>query len=91
MEMLRTLTGHTEAFVTMLQMAGISSLSKRTLEKWLKRKSDPLPPPEIKGEWGKPHRWRWSTIRPWLQLRTRILLPEQFPGHLFQDGRAARG
>jgi len=68
--------------ITLDQMAAMVSRSKRTLEKLIGRKKNPLPDPDIPGGGGKPNEWLWERIRPWLEGEYGRQLPETFPtGH----------
>src|SRR5262249_23319983 len=76
--------------VTLDGMAAIVNRSKRTLEKRIARKRNPLPQPDIEGGGGKPHEWLWPSVRPWLEQEFGRKLPERFPGGRFRDSRAER-
>jgi hypothetical protein len=80
----------TERYVTLDHMAAMVSRSKRTLEKLKTRRKNPLPGPDVEGGGGKPHEWKWRSIRPWLEQEFGRKLPEQFPASRFRDARADR-
>ena len=63
--------------VTLDQAAAMVGKSKRTLERYLHEEL--LPVPGYPGGSGKPHRWRWSKIRPALEKHFRADLPKKFP------------
>jgi hypothetical protein len=67
-------------YVTLDNMAAIVSRSKRTLEKLIGRKTNPLPDPDIQGSGGKPNEWNWERIRPWLETEYNRKLPTIYPG-----------
>jgi len=67
-----------DELVTLSQVAPLTGVSKRTLERYLK--DDKLPQPDFPGGEGKSHKWHWSTLHPALsKLCNRILL-SRFPG-----------
>src|SRR5262249_43949052 len=72
-----------DPFVTMDQAASMVNRGKKTVERYL---NDPKyqkrrpPPPDVEGGGGKPHEWRWSVIRPWLESEFGRKLPEHYPG-----------
>ena len=68
-------------YVTLDQAAGIVKRSKRTLEKKLTRRNNPLPPPDIEGGGGKANEWDWAKLRPFLEQEYGKKLPEKFPGY----------
>jgi predicted DNA-binding transcriptional regulator AlpA len=63
--------------VTLNQVAPLTGLAKRTLERYL-RKGE-LPEPDVRGGGGKAHRWFWHTLRPALERISKRNLPERFP------------
>ena len=65
-----------ETYVTLDQAAAMVRRNKRTLERLRKL----MPAPQIVGKRGQAHMWRWSALRPWLEDRFRVTLPERFPG-----------
>lgn len=67
--------------VTLLQCAGIIKKSKRTLERW-KEDDTKFPTPEVIGENGTADEWLWTTIRPYLETKSKRKLPMIFPSHL---------
>jgi hypothetical protein len=77
-------------YVTLDQMAVIIHMSKRTVEKWKKRKKNPLPAPDVEGTGGKAARWLWSDIRPWLEKESGYKLPDRYPSLNPLDARADR-
>lgn len=64
-----------DTLVTLNQAAGIVRKSKRTLEGWRQE----LPPPDVIGGHGKANLWRWSKLKPALENKAGLKLPEQFP------------
>lgn len=68
-------------YVTLNQMAATVGRSKRTLEKYVGRKRNPLPEPDIQGFGGKANQWNWDTVRPWLEAEYDRTLREVFPAH----------
>jgi hypothetical protein len=64
-----------DTYVTLDQVSAYINRSKRTLERRLRK----MPDPEVVGGNGKPHEWRWSVLRPWLQKEFDRELPERFP------------
>lgn len=62
--------------VTLDQVAPLTGLSKRSLERHLKKT---LPPPDIPGGHGKAHRWYWRNLRAGLENITNRQLPVRFP------------
>ena len=73
-EMQETNTAASDDIVTLGQAAALVHNSKRTLERWK------LPAPDFPGGDGKAHRWRWATLRPALEQKTKLVLPHRFPG-----------
>jgi hypothetical protein len=72
--------------VTMLQMGGIVSRSKPTIER-LKKKGK-LPPPTVKGGNGRADEWDWALVRPILVAEyKRPDLPEHYPTDPFGKRR----
>ena len=69
-----------ETFITLDMAAATVQRSKNTLRKYMGRKRDPLPDPDIQGMGGKPSEWRWDSIRPWLEHEFGRKLPENYPG-----------
>jgi hypothetical protein len=72
-----TLPSHRPQYVTLLQAASLAQVSKRSLERWVKRRI--LPPPDVRGNSGKAHKWKWENLRPALASESGHALPEQFP------------
>lgn len=66
-----------EQLVTLDQMAAIVNLSKRSMERHRKG----MPPPRVRGAGGRPSRWAWSDVRPWLERQFGRTLPECFPAY----------
>lgn len=65
--------------VTLNQAAAIVNASKRTLERH-KTKGE-LPDPAVEGGAGKAARYDWKVMRPWLESKFAMKLPEHFPGN----------
>jgi hypothetical protein len=74
-----------EAFVTLDEAAAMVQRSKRTLQKARK-----LPAPDIRGGGGRPHEWKWSRIRPWLEAEYHRSLPKTFPSSRLKPVKAER-
>jgi hypothetical protein len=71
-----------EQYVTLDQAAALVNRSKKTLERYLrnpKSKAAQMPAPDVEGFGGKPHEWRWGTLRPWLEKTFGKKLPERLP------------
>lgn len=66
-------------YVTLDQLAAIVNRSKKTLERELSKDGSPMPTPDVVGGGGKPHEWKWSRIRPWLESTYGRQLPVRFP------------
>jgi hypothetical protein len=66
-----------DTYVTLDQAAAIAGLSKRTLEKHLRRGS--LPRPDIQGGRGRASTWQWAKVRSALEPLARKPLPSRFP------------
>jgi hypothetical protein len=79
-----------DCYVTLDKMAAMVDRSKRTLEKLQTRQQTPLPAPDVEGGGGRPHEWKWSNIRLWLEKEFGRVMPEQFPSDRFRDARADR-
>ena len=62
-----------ECHVTLSQMAGIVSKSKKTLERL--KQAGKLPTPTVKGGKGKANEWPWSQVRPVLEKEYARELP----------------
>lgn len=67
-----------DELVTLDQVAPLTGLTKRTLERYL-RKGE-LPDPDISGGNGRSHKWYWQKLRPDLAKVARRNLPDRFPG-----------
>ncbi len=67
--------GGADNYITLDQAAAVVGRSKRTLERYLEN----MPTPDVEGGGGKPHEWKWSTLRPWLMENFDRDLPERFP------------
>jgi hypothetical protein len=65
--------------VDLVQIAARVNLTKKAMERYKTRKTDPLPDPDFSGGGGRKDQWRWSTVRPWLVRTFRIPQPEQYP------------
>jgi hypothetical protein len=74
-----------EQYVTLDQAAALVNRCKKTLERRVNRHGSEAPPPDVLGGGGRPHEWRWSTLRPWLERAYGRQLPERIPS------RARRG
>lgn len=69
-------------FVSLLQMAAVvGGSSKRTLRRMYDDAK--LPDPDVPGQRGKAHQWRWSTVRPILEQLFNRPLPAKFPADRF--------
>jgi hypothetical protein len=66
-------------YVTLDQIAAVVNRSKRSLERYKTRKTDPLPTPDVEGGGGKPAEWDWENIRPWLEREFGRTLPKRYP------------
>jgi len=66
-------------YVTLDQMAALVNRSKKVLEKRLNLANSTMPRPDVEGGGGKPHEWKWSEIRPWLEKEFGKILPENYP------------
>ena len=66
-----------EQYVTLNQAAAIVNRQKKSLERYLYKEM--LPPPDVEGGGGKPHEWKWSRLRPCLELIYKKQLPAKFP------------
>jgi hypothetical protein len=72
--------GPADQVVDLDQIATVVHLKKRSMEKYIRRKEDPLPDPDFPAEVsGKAHHWNWSTVRPWLERNFNLPIPQQFP------------
>jgi len=71
--------------VTLSQVAALVNKSKRTLEGWAKDDPD-FPLPDVEGGGGKAAYWKWSRMRPYLEMKTRRTLPERFPSDSLRPG-----
>ena len=69
---------HPDELVRLSQVAPLTGLTKRTLERYLKNGS--LPRPDVRGGNGRAHKWYWSNIRPALSKICNRQQPKQFPG-----------
>ncbi|NOT01775.1 MAG: hypothetical protein HOP29_14235 [Phycisphaerales bacterium] len=67
-----------DALVRLSQVAPLTGLSKRTLERYTIRKG--FPRPDVKGGGGHASKWYWSRIRPALEPFSKKILPPTFPG-----------
>jgi hypothetical protein len=71
-----------ERYVTLDQAAALVNRDKKTLERYLhdpKYQKHEMPQPDVEGGAGRPHEWRWSRLRPWLEETFKRDLPEHFP------------
>jgi hypothetical protein len=67
--------------VTLDQVAPLTGLSKRSLERYLSKGA--LPEPDARGGNGRANKWQWHNIRPALAKIAKKSLPEVFPGSRF--------
>jgi hypothetical protein len=67
-----------DSLVTLRQIAPLTGLSKRTLERHLH--DELLPRPDVPGGKGYAHKWRWGSMRPALKPYSKKILPMRFPG-----------
>jgi hypothetical protein len=74
-----TQTEELPQYVTLDQAAALVQRSKRTLEKALKRKKNPLPDPDVQGIGGRPNEWEWVRIKTWLEREYSRKLPIRCP------------
>ncbi len=74
----RVPTTNPDALVTLSQVAPLTGLSKRTLERYLK--DGKMPEPDYRGGGGKAHKWLWQNLRLALAKIVRRELPKTFPG-----------
>jgi hypothetical protein len=71
-----------DQYVTLDQAAAMVNRTKKTLMRYLndpKYKKHRMPKPDVKGGEGKPHEWRWTRLRPFLEKHFNRRLPERFP------------
>ncbi len=66
-----------DEIVTLSQVAPLTGLSKRTLERCLK--APEFPQPDFRGGNGKAHKWFWRVLRPALSKISKKELPVRFP------------
>lgn len=64
--------------VTLDQVAPLTGLSKRTLERYVQ--DGRIPQPDVPGGGGRAHKWYWNAIGPALSKVTNKPLPDRFPG-----------
>jgi hypothetical protein len=64
-----------EQLVTLSELATIVHRSKRSLARYRWQ----MPAPRVLGRRGRPHRWDWAEVRPWLQKTFGLRLPKRFP------------
>jgi len=69
--------------VSLAQAAAIVHRSKRTLEDWQDKDGD-FPLPEVQGAGGRASCWKWSAIRPYLEKKAGLILPERYPSDPFR-------
>jgi hypothetical protein len=67
-----------DELVTLDQVAPLTGLSKRTLERHLRQGN--LSPPDVPGGGGKAHKWFWANLKGSLSKVARRPMPERFPG-----------
>lgn len=63
--------------VTLLQVEAIAGIKKRTLDGYLRKGK--IPKPDSPGGGGRPHKWYWKRLRPYLAKYSTKLLPRDFP------------
>jgi hypothetical protein len=71
-----------DQYVTLDQAAALVNRRKKTLERYLRQpKSEAarMPEPDVEGTGGKPHEWKWSNLRPWLEKTFGKQLPGRLP------------
>lgn len=68
-----------EQYVTLDQMAALINRSKKTLERKMNASNSDMPAPDVEGGGGRPHEWKWTAIRPWLEKQFKRQIPERFP------------
>jgi len=66
-----------DALVTLVQVAPLLGLSKRTLERYTNKGL--LPPPDFRGGGGKANKWLWKNLQPALVAVSKRLIPKRFP------------
>jgi hypothetical protein len=79
LDSLDTDTELADQYVTLDQAAAFVNRSKKTLERAMNKSNSDAPPPDVEGGGGRPHEWRWSVLRPWLEKTYGKKLPERFP------------
>ena len=67
-----------DQLVTLDQIAPLTGLSKRTLERYLSKGE--LPEADVPGGGGRAHKWLWQSIKPSLSKIAGRQLPDRFPG-----------
>ncbi len=65
-----------QTLVTLEQIGAVLQRSQRVLQKY----RHAFPSPQVLGTRGRPDRWDWAEIRPWLQSTFGLCLPRSFPG-----------
>ena len=71
-----------DQYVTLDQAAALVNRSKKTLERYLrnpKSEAARMPEPDVEGTGGKPHEWKWVTLRSWLETTFGKKLPDRIP------------
>jgi hypothetical protein len=61
--------------VTLGEAADLVGLPRQALE----RRRDKMPAPAVIGRPGRPNRWDWSELRPWLMAAFGLFPPEHLP------------
>ncbi len=65
----------TRRLVTLREVAPLVGRAKRTLRRY----KEAMPPPAAPGGEGKKDCWDWRELRPWLEKKFGMKLPERFP------------
>lgn len=65
-------------YVSREQASALCQKSKDTLERWLNADAN-APQPVVEGCGGKAHLYDWAKLRPWLETKSGMRLPEQLP------------
>jgi hypothetical protein len=68
-----------EQYLTLDQAAALVNRHKKTLERHINRSGSAAPPPDVEGGGGRPHEWRWTRLRPWLEQTFGRRLPTRLP------------
>lgn len=73
------LADETLQYVTLDQIAATVHQKKDTLSRKKNLPGSTMPEPDHEGGGGKPDKWIWSKIRPWLENEYKMALPERYP------------